>query len=129
MPLNVIARQLMARTTYGPLMPWPSIHCEDLDTFLYLILIAYIRHNTLASAGSDGTVTIWDHKLKKRLRQYPKFNNPVSSVAFNCDGTSIAIATSYTWDEGEQGIKGAESPMITVRQLGDEIKVSLTQIK
>jgi WD40 repeat protein len=31
------------------------------------------RYNTFASAGSDGTVSIWDHKVKKRLRQYPKF--------------------------------------------------------
>ena len=44
-------------------------------------------HNTFASAGSDGTISIWDHKVKKRLRQYPKFDAPVASIAFNCDGT------------------------------------------
>ena len=43
--------------------------------------------NTFASAGSDGTISIWDHKVKKRLRQYPKFDAPVASIAFNCDGT------------------------------------------
>lgn len=62
--------------------------------------------------------------MKKRLRQYPKFANPISSLAFNCDGTKLAIAVSYTWDEGEAGLKTAERPAILVRKLGDEVKVS-----
>jgi len=68
-------------------------------------------------------VSIWDHKVKKRLRQYQKFSNPISSLAFNCDGTKLAIAVSYTWDEGEAGLKTAERPTVLVRKLGDEIKV------
>ncbi|KAG6812833.1 hypothetical protein H0H92_016102 [Tricholoma furcatifolium] len=80
--------------------------------------------NTFASGGSDATVSIWDHKVKKRLRQYPKFTNPISSLAFNCDGTKLAIAASYTWDEGEAGLKIAERPAIFVRKLGDEVKWS-----
>lgn len=79
-------------------------------------------YNTFASAGSDATVSIWDHKVKKRLRQYPKFPNPISSLAFNCDGTKLAVAVSYTWDEGEAGLKTAERPMVLVKKLGDEIK-------
>ncbi|KAF8907800.1 WD40-repeat-containing domain protein [Mucidula mucida] len=79
-------------------------------------------HNTFASAGSDGIVSIWDHKVKKRLRQYSKFSNPVSSIAFNCDGTSMAIATCYTWDDGEAGMRTAERPAITIKKLGDEVK-------
>ncbi len=81
-------------------------------------------HNTFASAGSDGIVSIWDHKVKKRLRQYSKFSNPVSSIAFNCDGTSMAIATCYTWDDGEAGMRTAERPAITIKKLGDEVKVT-----
>lgn len=82
-------------------------------------------HNTFASAGSDGTVSIWDHKVKKRLRQYPKFPGPVAAVGFNCDGSKIAVAVSYTWDEGEAGLKTAGvAPWIGVRKVGDEVKVS-----
>ena len=81
-------------------------------------------YNTFASAGSDGTVSIWDHKLKKRLRQYPKYNNAIPSIAFNCDGTKLAVAVSYTWDEGEQGAKTVEQPKIFIRNTGDEVKVS-----
>ncbi|ESK87306.1 mitotic checkpoint protein [Moniliophthora roreri MCA 2997] len=89
-------------------------------------------YNTFASAGSDGTVSVWDHKIKKRLRQYPKYDNPVSSVAFNKDGTKMAVATCYTWDEGEAGSrwtkdekgqqKERERPMIRVRKIGSEVK-------
>ena len=60
--------------------------------------------------------------MKKRLRQLPKFNNPISSLAFNCDGTKLAMAVSYTWDQGEAGLKTAERPMVAIRQLGDEVK-------
>lgn len=81
-------------------------------------------YSTFASAGSDGTVSIWDHKVKKRLRQYPKFPGPVAAVDFNCDGTKIAVGVSYTWDEGEAGLKtSGVTPWIGVRKVGDEVKV------
>ncbi|KAF8958904.1 WD40-repeat-containing domain protein [Flammula alnicola] len=80
-------------------------------------------YNTFASAGSDGTVSIWDHKVKKRLRQYPKFPGPVAAVAFNCDGTKMAVGISYTWDEGEAGWKASRvTPWVGVRKVGDEVK-------
>ncbi|KAJ3555599.1 hypothetical protein NM688_g2484 [Phlebia brevispora] len=84
-------------------------------------------YNTFASAGSDGTVSIWDHKLKKRLRQYPKYRAAVPSVAFNSDGTKLAIGVSYTWDEGEEGAKTAERPAVFIRSTGDEVKTSLRE--
>jgi len=79
-------------------------------------------YNTFASAGSDGTVSIWDHKLKKRLRQYPKYHSAVPSIAFNCNGTKLAVGVSYTWDEGEEGAKTTERPSVFVRTTGDEVK-------
>ena len=86
-------------------------------------------YNTFASAGSDGTVSIWDHKLKKRLRQYPKYSGPIPSVAFNCNGTKLAIGVSYTWDEGEKGAKTAEPPKVYVKTVGDEVKVRVSLIR
>lgn len=84
-----------------------------------------IRYNTFASAGSDGTVSIWDHHSKKRLRQYHKYNGPIPSIAFNRDGTRLAVGVSYTWDEGETGAKTAERPAVWIRNVGEEVKVWL----
>jgi cell cycle arrest protein BUB3 len=80
-------------------------------------------YNTFASAGSDGTVSIWDHKVKKRLRQYQKYKTAIPSIAFNCDGMKLAIGVSYTWDDGEEGARNAERPAVYVRKAGDEVKV------
>jgi len=79
-------------------------------------------YNTFASAGSDGTVSIWDHKSKKRLRQYVKYPAAVPAIAFNCDGTKLAVGVSYNWDEGAEGAKAAAKPSIFIRDVGDEVK-------
>ena len=70
-------------------------------------------------------MSIWDHKVKKRLRQYPRYHSPISSIAFNCDGTKLATGVSYTWDSGEDGQKTAERPSVYIRSLGEEVKVRL----
>lgn len=68
-------------------------------------------------------MSIWDHKSKKRLRQYPKYNSPVPSVEFNQDGTRLAVGVSYTWEEGEVGAKTAERPAVWIKNVGEEVKV------
>jgi len=69
-------------------------------------------------------VSVWDHESKKRLRQFPKYNSPISSISFSHDGTKLAIAVCDVWDEGEEASKQAKRPSIFVRALGDEVKVS-----
>jgi cell cycle arrest protein BUB3 len=61
--------------------------------------------------------------VKKRLRQYQKYKAAIPSIAFNCDGTSLAVGVSYTWDDGEEGAKNAEAPAVFVKKVGDEVKV------
>ncbi|KIJ59972.1 hypothetical protein HYDPIDRAFT_32701 [Hydnomerulius pinastri MD-312] len=96
---------------------------EDVDHVWPVNALAFHPvYNTFASAGSDGTVSIWDHKVKKRLRQYPKYSAPIPSVAFNCDGTRLAVGVSYTWDDGEEGAKSAERPAVWIRKTGEEVK-------
>ena len=80
-------------------------------------------YNTFASGGSDATVSIWDHKVKKRLRQYQRYAVPVAALAFSADGTRLAIGASYTWDEGEEGARTTERPALFVREPGEEVKV------
>ncbi|SAL96291.1 hypothetical protein [Absidia glauca] len=57
---------------------------------------------TFAVGGSSGDVSIWDGVNRRRVRQFSKYSEQVSNVAFNCDGTQLAIASSYTYDEGDR---------------------------
>ncbi|KAK1216653.1 mitotic spindle checkpoint protein Bub3 [Marasmius sp. AFHP31] len=72
-------------------------------------------------------LSVWDFKIKKQLRQYPKYTNPILSVVFNRDGGKMAVAMCFTWDEGEQeakwegrmkgvGGKEREMPMVWIRK-------------
>ncbi|KAJ7915521.1 WD40-repeat-containing domain protein [Mycena leptocephala] len=96
---------------------------EDVDQVYPVNALAFHPLQHIASAGSDATVSIWDHKVKKRLRQYPKFNNPVGALAFNCDGTRLAVGVGYNWDMGEKGMHEKPGTEIGIRRLGDEVKV------
>ncbi|KAJ7184342.1 WD40-repeat-containing domain protein [Mycena filopes] len=80
---------------------------DDVDHVYPVNALAFHPvYNTFASAGSDMTVSIWDHKVKKRLRQYPKLTNPVG----------------YNWDLGEKGMHEKPGTEIGIRKLGDEVK-------
>jgi hypothetical protein len=98
---------------------------DDVDHVWPVNALAFHpTYNTFASGGSDATVSIWDHKVKKRLRQYTRYNAPVAALAFSADGARLAVGASYTWDAGEEGARTAERPSLFVRELGEEVKVS-----
>jgi len=73
-------------------------------------------HGTFATGGCDGLVNVWDGKNKKRLCQLPAFPTSVSSMDFNHDGTMLAVAASYTFEEGE---KDHPADQIYIRMLSD----------
>ncbi len=45
---------------------------------------------------------IWDGINKKKLTSLPPFATSIAALAFNHDGTELAIASSYTFEEGER---------------------------
>jgi len=57
--------------------------------------------NTFATGGSDGHVNIWDGFNKKRLCQFRRYPTSISSLAFSSDGSLLAIASSYIYEQGE----------------------------
>eukprot|EP00039_Didymoeca_costata_P001289 m.51271 g.51271 ORF g.51271 m.51271 type:complete len:324 (-) comp10723_c0_seq1:1255-2226(-) len=59
-------------------------------------------YGTFASGGCDGIVNIWDGANKKRLSQFHRYPTSISALAFNHDGKYLAIASSYTYEEGEK---------------------------
>eukprot|EP00536_Pseudo-nitzschia_multiseries_P006679 jgi/Psemu1/193637/e_gw1.145.10.1 len=59
------------------------------------------RH-TFATGGCDGTVVLWDGRNKKKLTALPAFPTSISTMCFSPDGTELAIASSYTHEEGDR---------------------------
>jgi cell cycle arrest protein BUB3 len=74
-----------------------------IDVLYPVNAIAYHpKYGTFATGGSDGYVNVWDGNSKKRLCQYHKYPTGISALAFNSEGTNLAIASSYSYDEGEK---------------------------
>jgi len=59
-------------------------------------------YGTFATGGCDGIVNVWDGNNKKRICQYPAYPTSISSLSFNSRGSLLAIAASYTFEEGEK---------------------------
>jgi cell cycle arrest protein BUB3 len=45
---------------------------------------------------------VWDGQNKKKLTTMPPLPTSISALAFNHDGTELAIASSYTFEDGER---------------------------
>ena len=44
---------------------------------------------------------MWDGENKKRICQFPAYASSIAAMAFSRDGTQLAVASSYTFEEGE----------------------------
>ncbi|XP_014671935.1 PREDICTED: mitotic checkpoint protein BUB3-like [Priapulus caudatus] len=78
----------------------------------------HAQHSTFASGGSDGFVNIWDGFNKKRLCQFHRYPTSIASLAFSPDGTMLAIASSYMYEEGEQ--ENVPEDAIYIRHVTDQ---------
>ncbi|KAG7344351.1 WD repeat-containing protein [Nitzschia inconspicua] len=58
--------------------------------------------STFATGGCDGTVVLWDGLQKKKLVALPMFPTSISAMSFSEDGAELAIASSYTHEEGDR---------------------------
>lgn len=54
------------------------------------------------TGGSDGIISSWDRLLRKRIRQFPKYSTGISALAIDPLGSFLALAASYSFDEGER---------------------------
>lgn len=57
---------------------------------------------TFATGGGDGVVNIWDGANKKRLHQISGYPTSVAALAFDAAGSLLAVAASYTHEQGER---------------------------
>lgn len=60
-------------------------------------------YGTFATGGSDGVVSVWDAKQRKRVKQLsPKYPSSIASLSFSHDGQYLAVASSYMFEQGER---------------------------
>eukprot|EP01133_Synstelium_polycarpum_P014499 gene14499-17113_t len=76
-------------------------------------------YGTFATGGCDGNVYFWDGQNRKRLCHLKRYPTSISSLAFSSDGSQLAIASSYTYEEGE---KDHPEDQIYIHQVNDKIK-------
>jgi len=60
------------------------------------------QFGTFTTGGCDGLVNCWDGSNKKRLHQYPMYPTSISAMSFSSDGSMLAVASSYTFEEGDK---------------------------
>ncbi|KVI01922.1 WD40 repeat-containing protein [Cynara cardunculus var. scolymus] len=78
------------------------------------------NYGTFATGGCDGFVNVWDGNNKKRLYQYTKYPTSIAALSFSRDGRLLAVASSYTFEEGD---KPHEPDAIFVRSVNEvEVK-------
>lgn len=94
----------------------------DVDTVYPVNALAFHKpFGTFASGGCDGCVFIWDGKNKKRLAQLRKYPTSIAALSFNDSGKLLAIASSYTFEEGEKD--GVPPDQIFIREVQEaEVK-------
>ncbi|KAL2649628.1 hypothetical protein R1flu_017756 [Riccia fluitans] len=77
-------------------------------------------YGTFATGGCDGYVNVWDGNNKKRLYQYSRYPTSIAALSFSRDGRLLAVASSYTFEEGQ---KPHEPDAIFVRSVNEaEVK-------
>jgi cell cycle arrest protein BUB3 len=94
-----------------------AFKCHRTEDVCYPVnAIAYHPLGTFATGGSDGAVYVWDGFRRKRQLALPPFPQPVSALAFNSDGGLLAIASSRTFEHGEEGDPNNNNIYVRVMQ-------------
>jgi len=77
---------------------------EDGVEYVYPVnaIAFHPQHGTFATGGCDGVVNTWDGTKKKRIYQFKPYQTSIAALCFNSQGTKLAVAASYTFEQGEK---------------------------
>jgi len=81
-----------------------AFKCHRVQDTVYPVnaIAFHPTFGTFATGGCDGTVITWDPTNKKKLTTLPTFATSISALTFSPSGRELAIASSYTFEEGER---------------------------
>ena len=94
-----------------------AFKCHREGNMIYPVnAVAFHPNGTFATGGCDKQVITWDGDHKKRLSvvrarrcaakdsraQIRKFQTSVAALSYNVTGDLLAVAVSYTYEEGDK---------------------------
>ncbi len=80
-------------------------HTTILSSDLVLVFVVIKCAGDVRGLLYGSPVFIWDGEMKKRVAALPTFPTSVAALDFSADGALLAIASSYTWEEGEKELR------------------------
>eukprot|EP00956_Cyclotella_meneghiniana_P003832 scaffold4616_cov29-Cyclotella_meneghiniana.AAC.1 len=81
-----------------------AFKCHRINDTIYPVntIAFHPQYGTFATGGADGSIVTWDGNVKKKICTVCKLPTSIACVAFNKDGSQLAVACSYTFEEGER---------------------------
>jgi cell cycle arrest protein BUB3 len=64
-------------------------------------IVFHPQHGTFATGSCNGHVYVWDGAKKKRISSLRRYPTSIASLAFSPDGEFLAVASSYTYENGD----------------------------
>ncbi|KAJ7178690.1 WD40-repeat-containing domain protein [Mycena crocata] len=77
-------------------------------------------HGTFSTCGADGSIHFWDKDARNRLRTFDAAPGPISTTAFNRNGSIFAYAVSYDWSKGHSGMTPGHPNKLMLHACKDE---------
>lgn len=103
-----------------------SFRCHRVDGLAFPVnCIAHnSRYGSFATGGGDGHVAFWDGEARKRIAQYPRYPTSIASIDFDSTSRRLAVAVSYTFEEGEKDHPPDDVHVLAVEDLHIVTKVA-----
>jgi len=80
-----------------------AFKCHRNNNEVYAVnSLTFHKYGTFATAGSDGVYTFWDKDSRQRLKIFQRNSLPITTGAFNRDGSIYAYACGYDWSKGHE---------------------------
>ncbi|KAJ7716808.1 WD40-repeat-containing domain protein [Mycena maculata] len=77
-------------------------------------------HGTFSTCGADGSIHFWDKDARNRLKTFESAPGPISTTAFNRNGSIFAYAVSYDWSKGHSGMTPGHPNKLMLHSCKDE---------
>lgn len=81
----------------------PTPNASISDIYAVNDIAFHPIYGTMATIGSDGKYSFWDHIARTRLRISDQFDQSLTRCSINSTGEIFAYATGYDWHKGHWG--------------------------